>query len=145
MIDDARVPDWKRLAFENWPDLVEPDDVYSDGDSIYVILYELLDRVREAHLKNDTLEIARIYRYVEWAFRHEDKTIWNAAGVGFYEHLVDDPITTAAIPSSLSPDIYSAVRGLFEYRMEPNAFADLDAAFRHAHWRHLPKQSESPG
>jgi hypothetical protein len=106
---------WQQKVVESFPDLRE--DVDEPGVTIYDVFYQLLGRVHEAHVRGDTEELRRIYSYAEWCFHQPEQDIWNAAGVAFYEHLVDEPVTLRGIPEWLCADVFLGVSGLFEARL----------------------------
>ena len=54
---------------------------------------ELLPIVRQAHLDREHDRLAKIYSYAEWCHKQKDEKLWNAVGVSFYEHLVDEEVT----------------------------------------------------
>ncbi len=87
---------WRRKALESFPDLRHE---FAQSDvTIYQVFFELLPRVQAAHARSDTLELQRIYDFARWCFQQKSEDIWNAAGVAFYEHLVDEPTTLSQIP-----------------------------------------------
>src|SRR5438132_11252436 len=78
---------WRRKALQLFPELqVELND--SDY-SIYMLYFELLPKVREAHKQGDEEMLAKIYGYAEWCLHQHSEDLWNAAGVAFYEHLLE--------------------------------------------------------
>ncbi len=122
---------WRQKAIGLCADLREE---FEDPQmTIYQVFSELLPRVREAHSRGDNDELRRIYAYAEWCFDQKAKDLWNAAGVAFYEHLVDDPVTFAAIPHWLSPEVFAGVRTLFEARLEPAEYRQLCDAYFEKH------------
>ena len=122
---------WRQRAIELFPDLRED---FEDSDTtIYDVFCELLPRVREAHARDDNEELRRIYSYAEWCMHQDAHDIWNAAGVAFYEHLVDDPLTFAAIPSWVPPDVFMSVSGLFEARLESDDYRRLCEVYSAKH------------
>lgn len=74
---------WRKKAIELFSDL--RFEFQHTDTTIYRVFFELLPRVREAHLRNDTEELNKIYGYAKWCFRQKVKDLWNAAGVAFYE------------------------------------------------------------
>ena len=96
---------WRRKAIEAFPDLSR--DFEDPETSIYMVFFELLPRVRAAHNRGDTVELERIYDFAHWCSRQKAQDLWNAAGVAFYEHLVDELITREQIPHWLSPDVFN--------------------------------------
>lgn len=114
---------WRRKAVEAFPDLrrafEQPDT------TIYQVFFELLPRVQTAHARTDELELQRIYDFARWCLHQKADDLWNAAGVAFYEHLVDEPFTLNEIPRWLQPDVFETCKNLFEARMEPDQFKEL--------------------
>ena len=100
----SALPEWKRKALDLWPDLYEYVD--EDQQNINFAFFELLPRCQEAHQRADEHELKRIYGFAEWCLDQPHQELWNAAGVAFYEHLVDRPETRAAIPRWLKPHAY---------------------------------------
>jgi len=122
---------WQQKALELFPDL-QPDIEDVDAN-IYTLFFELLPRCLEAHEQGDTDELKKIYGYAEWCSHQKEKDLWNAAGVAFYEHLVDEPQTRDQVARWLSPEIFEQVSSLFEWRMGSEAFALLKAQYREQH------------
>ena len=104
---------WKRRAIELFPDLRSQ----IQEASIYGVFVELLPRVREAHADGDFEELRRIYGFAEWCHRQKARHLWNAAGVSFYEHLVDEEPTRREMLVWIKPDIFEDLDGLFRSRM----------------------------
>lgn len=123
--------DWQQKALELFPDL--RPDIEEEGANIYTLFFELLPRCEAAHIAGDTPELQKIYGYAEWCFHQQEKDLWNAAGVAFYEHLVDEPLMKEQIPLWLSPEIFEQVSGLLEWRMGPAAFALLRSQYMEHH------------
>jgi len=98
---------WQQKALELFPDL-QPD-IEEDDANIYTLFFEILPRCLVAHVNDDTEELRKIYGYADWCFHQEEKDLWNAAGVAFYEHLVDEPLTREQIPLRLTPEIFAGV------------------------------------
>lgn len=56
--------EWRRRAYELFPDIREEIKEDVDPDSTYTLFgFHLLPRVREAHEKNDIEELKKIYGY----------------------------------------------------------------------------------
>ena len=127
----STLPEWRRRAVTLVPDL---HDHLDEDDTIYNVFFELLPRCVAAHRTNDVrFELSRIYEFAAWCLRHEEKDLWNAAGVAFYEHLVDEPETQESIPQWLEPDIFETVSGLFEARMNEADYQSLCERYRVRH------------
>ncbi|WP_205301058.1 DUF7674 family protein, partial [Paenibacillus aceris] len=58
-------------------------------ETIYDVFQTLSDMVKEAHHRGDVEQLKKIYEYAEWCSNQRAEDLWNAAGVFFYEHLVD--------------------------------------------------------
>jgi hypothetical protein len=122
---------WRQKAIEVCPDLRKE---FEDPEmTIYEVFFELLPRVRQAHSRGDNDELRLIYAYAEWCFAQKARDLWNSAGVAFYEHLVDNPVTFAAIPQWLSPGVFADVRTLFEARLSPAEYRRLCDAYCEKH------------
>lgn len=111
---------WRRKALEAFPELRrELNDKHEIG-SIYALWSELRPMVRKAHQEGDEDRLTRIYDFALWCYRQKAKDLWNSAGVGFYEHVLD-------VPGGLLPDVLARLRddviadvwGLWEY-FEPD-------------------------
>ena len=122
---------WQQKALELFPDL--QSDIEEPDANIYTLFFELLPRCEAAHVAGDTSELQKIYGYAEWCSLQQEKDLWNAAGVAFYEHLVDEPLMKGQIPLWLSPEIFEQVSGLLEWRMGPAAFALLKSQYMEHH------------
>ena len=124
---------WRQEAADLFPDLrAELGETDSDTvpiENIYFLFFELLPRCFEATGAGDEETLVKIYAFAEWCSQQEEKDLWNAAGVCFYEHLVDEPQTLVQIPQRLSPAIFAQVSGLLEWRLGKAAFAALQAEF----------------
>ena len=114
---------WRRKAIESFPDLRHE---FEQADTtIYEVFFELLPRVCDAHVRGDLEELRSIYDFAGWCFQQKADDLWNAAGVAFYEHLVDEPTTLSEIPQWLEPDVFEGCKSLFEARLEPEQFREL--------------------
>ena len=81
---------WRRRAIELFPDLRTDLRRSRTGYTIYSLLSDLRYRAEQAHAAGDSLRLQRIYGFVEWCSRQPAEDLWNAAGVCFYEHLLED-------------------------------------------------------
>jgi hypothetical protein len=113
---------WKEKALDLFPDL--KPDLDEEDATTYTLFFELLPRCLDAHKRGDN---------AEWCFSQPEEALWNAAGVAFYGHLVDAPLSREQIPIWLSPEVFSGVHGLFEWRMEPAEFELLKARYSSLH------------
>ncbi|MCA1595908.1 MAG: hypothetical protein LC772_05745 [Chloroflexi bacterium] len=125
------ISDWQQKALDLFPDL--RPDIEEDDASIYTLFFELLPRCEEAHGRGDIEELKKIYSYAAWCSQQEEKELWNAAGVAFYEHLVDHPLMREQIPLWLSVEIFGKVSGLFEWRLGPEEFTLLKTRYMEQH------------
>ena len=114
---------WRRKAVETFPDLRH--EFEKPDTTIYGVFFELLPRVRDAHDRQDTPELERIYGFAEWCFRQKSEDLSNAAAVSFYEHLVDEQLTRRQIPRWIQPNDFEALKPLFEDRLRPEQFKKL--------------------
>ncbi|MGI4789530.1 MAG: DUF7674 family protein [Janthinobacterium lividum] len=118
---------WQQKALALFPDLQL--DIEEDGANIYTLFFELLPRCETAHVEGDIEELKKIYDFAEWCSQQEEKDLWNAAGVAFYEHLVDDPLMLEQLPFWVSDKVFEQVSGLLEWRMGSEAFALLKTRY----------------
>lgn len=115
---------WRRKVLTFFPDLRR--DVQRPDFSIYMVFFDLLPRVREAHQDGDTETLRRIYGFAEWCFEQKAKDIWNAAGVAFYEHLFDSHRSLwPEIVRWLSPRVVEGCMGLWEWRLSEEELAEV--------------------
>jgi len=80
---------WRRKALESFPELAH--ELTSDEvDSTYAAWQEnFLPLAAEAYTRGDDVLLTRIFEYAAWSARRPAKSVWNAVGVSFYEHLFD--------------------------------------------------------
>ena len=136
MAQDSQItiPEWRRRARHLFRQHLHQDlDDYLEPDaSIYELFFELLPLCRKAHKSGDAQALEGIYGYAQWCLQQDEEELWNAAGVAFYEHLVDDPITRDALTGWVKPEVFEQVAGLFECRMETGEFrAMAEHYYRH--------------
>jgi hypothetical protein len=124
---------WRRKAIELFPDLRQEFEQLDT--TIYQVFFELLPRVQDAHARRDMSELQRIYDFAHWCYTQKADDLWNAAGVAFYEHLVDEPTIRSEIPRWLQPEVFEGCKGLFEVRLQPDQFRELCEQYsrRHEH------------
>lgn len=125
---------WRRKAIKSFPDLRHQFE--QSDTTIYEVFFDLLPRVQAAHARGDIPELQRIYDFAQWCFRQKSEDLWNAAGVAFYEHLVDEPTTLSQIPRWLQPDVFEGCTGLFESRLESAQFRELCESYSKRHENH---------
>lgn len=115
---------WRKKAIECAPEL--KDDFQSPDLSPYTVFAELLPILKQAHIDNDKDRLAKIYDYAEWCHRQKEEKLWNAAGVSFYEHLVDDEATFPHFTQWISKNIYADIRELLNQRASEEQMKQLD-------------------
>ena len=116
---------WRRMALELLPEQKFQNS--RDYFSVYMIFFDLLPLVVHAHQLQDEDLLQRIYKYAEWCWTQKDKSsdTYNAVCVAFYEHLVDEEITSEAIPKWIKPEIFEDIRDVFEPRMTSDEYKAL--------------------
>ena len=115
---------WRRKVLALFPDLRV--DVQRPDFSIYMVFFDLLPRVRDAHQDGDTETLRRIYGFAEWCFEQKAKDLWNAAGVAFYEHLFDSHRSLwPEFIRWLSPRVVEGCWGLWEWRLSEEELAEV--------------------
>lgn len=109
---------WREQALEAVPEL--RTELQNDRDvfSPYVLWFELLPRLRQAHRAQDDEVLARIYGLAEWCRIQPEKEIWNSVGVAFYEHLFDESWMRPHVPRWLSDEAIAGAWGLWERRLD---------------------------
>lgn len=113
---------WRRKATELFNIRFGP----TQHETIYDVFRTLLRLVKEAHNRGDEDQLKKIYEYAEWCSNQRADDLWNAAGVSFYEHLVDDEVTHQAIPLWIKPRIFSIIKGLLNWRIkDETAYREL--------------------
>jgi hypothetical protein len=118
------VATWRRKVLALFPELRL--DAQRPDFSIYMVFFDLLPRVREAHQDGDTEAIRRIYGFAEWCFEQKAKDLWNAAGVAFYEHLFDSHRSLwPEFVEWLSPQVVEGCMGLWERRLSEEELAEV--------------------
>jgi len=118
---------WRKKLIESLPDLLRKEEI--ESETIYTIFMELTAKCEKAHDRGDQVVLSKIYDFAAWCARREEKDLWNAAGVGFYEHIVDHPIALREIPRWVPPDVFYEISGLLQWRMGHKAFFELSARY----------------
>jgi hypothetical protein len=135
---------WRKKAIALFPDLRQ--EFEERNATIYSVFFALLERLRKATDKQEIEEIAKIYGFAEWCFRQKATALWNAAGVAFYEHLVDHRLTAKQIPHFIKPDMFRDLEPLFESRLGKELGLRLRKEYYAAHpevrERHSSRQLE---
>lgn len=128
------VPRWRHLA------LILLPQIYGEErpDSLYSLFFKLNIRRRDALKSDDTEELARIHAFAEWCACHEERYIWNAAGVAFYEHLFDRGVAIDRVIPWLSAKVYADVKGLLEWRLGADRAVEIEQAMQRRKTSHGP-------
>jgi len=115
---------WRQKAIaclpESRKELEHPDS------TIYDVFIDLLPAVVYAHKEKNMARLALIYDFAEWCYSQKEKELWNAAGVGFYEHLGDYIETRESMAQWVKYDIYIEIRGLLKLRVTEQILKQLD-------------------
>jgi hypothetical protein len=128
---------WRKRAMDYFPELkreFEQADMTPCG-----LFIEILPLCRKAHLDNHVEQLEKIYAYAEWCFRQNDKSLLNAAGVCFYEHLPDQDMTLQTFMSWIKKDIYFDIRGLLILRLNQEKMDQLDEYYG---WKNQTKKNK---
>jgi len=133
---------WHERALKLFP---EHQWAYDFPDAtVSQVLFVLHDSVAAAHEANDVDQLKKIYGFAEWCHsqKSSDPDTWMAAYMAFYEHLVEDNATYAAIPDWLTPKVFEDVLPQFQDRLEnkekypmerPGTFEQLLRRYDSAH------------
>lgn len=119
---------WRKKAIACLPHFKK--EFEHPATSIYDVFMELLPAVVEAHKNNDADLLKKIYDFAEWSFRQVTKDLWNAAGVGFYEHLGDYKKTRQEMKRWVKFDIYTQIRPLLAHRIEASLLVQIDKSYK---------------
>jgi hypothetical protein len=112
---------WRRRALELFPRFRrELNNAEYTMSSLFGDLKPLL---RDAHRAGDTEVLRRIYAFAEWCSQQTAKSLWNAAGVTFYEHLFDYPEFSERVVSWLSPRVVYTHWQLWEAKLAQDEWA----------------------
>jgi hypothetical protein len=112
---------WRRRALELFPNLRR--DLTAADYSVYSLFFDLKPLLRQAFDREDTNLVRNIFGFAEWCAGQTAPSLWNAAGVAFYEHLFDFPAYSERIVSWLSPSIVFTHWGLWEAMVSPPEWA----------------------
>ncbi|MEP6845642.1 MAG: hypothetical protein ABI861_06550 [Panacibacter sp.] len=115
---------WLQKAIDCLPELRK--EYKLNELTIYTTFSEILHATVEAHKTNDEGRLRKFYDFAAWCFKQKDKSLRNAAGVSFYEHLGDRKETLDAIPKWIEKDIYKDVRALLEISLNETQLKQLD-------------------
>ncbi len=108
---------WCRKALAAFPDLRQ--ELNRRDYSLYDLFGDLRTLLWEAHDTRDIETLRQIYGFAEWCMSQRAKTLWNPAGVSFYEHIFDRRRLWEQVIPWLSPQVLHMVRGLWEVRLRP--------------------------
>jgi len=123
--------DWQAKARELLPEMQEE---LADCDGMLTLfMSDVRAAAHAAHRSRDDSVLKRLHSFASWCMSQPHKELWNAAGVSFYEHLVDEPASRAAIPDWVMPGTFASVHGLMERRMDAKAHRDLLKAYDGKH------------
>ena len=125
---------WRRKAIESFPEL--RDELQDPEFTPMMVMFELLPMVCNAHRDGNDALARKIYQYTEWCARQRPAILWNAAFVGFYEHLVDEAATRDVIWNWVPRDIFEECLSLFAWRMKDEPFADVVSTYNKKNNRH---------
>src|SRR5918994_4421240 len=114
---------WRRKALELFPDL--RNSLKSADTTAMLFLFELGSEADRAHRAEYNARLETIYSFAEWCARQPAKELWNAAGVGFYEHVFDEPGIREKVAPWLPNDIRAVHEGLWQLPLEPDDFATV--------------------
>jgi hypothetical protein len=118
---------WRTKLIESFPALLP--ELEDQEETIYTALSDLNARCQEAHDRGDRATLAAIYGFAAWCSRQEDKDLWNAAGVSFYEHVVDHPAALLELPHWVPPDVFHSISSLLQWRLGDEEFAKLKGRY----------------
>lgn len=118
---------WRRKAIELFPDL--RDEFQAPDATIYTVFFELLPRCVQAHAEGNTEELEKIYGCATWCARQKEEDLWNAAGVAFYEHIIDCREAVQAFHRWVEPDVFRDVSSLLELQMGEERFEKLKSDY----------------
>lgn len=126
---------WRRKALAAFPNLRQ--ELNRRDYSIYNLFGDLLISLWEAHEEEDIETLGQIYGFAEWCLSQRAKTLWNPAGVSFYEDIFNRRRFWEQIIPWLSPQVVYMVRGLWELPLTPAELQEVhkllsaDERFRH--------------
>ena len=118
---------WRAKLIKSFSDL-RPE--FADPETtIYGAFMELNAKCQNAHDRDDDTALAPIYDFATWCSRQKEKDLWNAAGVSFYEHIIDHPKALRDFPRWVPPDVFHQLSTLLEWRMGDDEFSKLKARY----------------
>ncbi len=98
--------------------------------SLYTLFGDLRASLWVGHDTDDDEALRRIYGFAEWCLTQRAKTLWNPAGVSFYEHIFERRHLWEQIIPWLSPQVVYMVRGLWELPLTPAELQEIDVLLR---------------
>lgn len=119
---------WRKKAHECLPEY--KDSLGKQETTIYFVFFEMLPLTIEAHKKRDTKKLKQYYAFAEWCFRQDEKELWNAAGVAFYEHLGNYPETRKGMHRFISRELYKDIRGLIAQNLDKGQLKEFDLYYK---------------
>lgn len=105
-------PYWQVLGKAMLPELV----VEQGEGSALAFFSALLAAAKAAHRANDDAFLLRAYAFAHWGMSQPDRDVWNAAGVGFFQHLFDDMPPDTVAPW-IASEAFSDVVPLLEVQL----------------------------
>lgn len=115
---------WRRKALALFPDLRR--DLQRPDFSVYMLFFDLLPRVRQAHQDDNVDALGRIHGFAAWCIEQNAKDLRNAAGVAFYEHLFDSHRSLwSEFVRWLSPRVLADCWALWEARLSAEDLAEI--------------------
>jgi hypothetical protein len=114
---------WRRRALAAFPDLRR--ELNTRDYSLYTLFGDLRVLLWEAHDTQDIETLRHIYGLAEWCLTQRVKTLWNPAGVSFYEHIFDRRRFWESVIPWLSPEVVYMVQGLWEIQRTPDELQEI--------------------
>jgi hypothetical protein len=100
---------WRRRALELFPEFQgyarRPYPIWD----LFIHLHRI---VETAHLEHDDGQLKKVYGFAEWCLNQRD--LWNAISVGFYEALFEMPVPWRDVVDWLSPFVIKECRPLWQ-------------------------------
>ena len=118
---------WRRKALESFPQFRR--ELNDPGFSIYMLYFELVPLVRQAHKDADERTLHEIYGFANWCFEQHNGELRNATGVAYYEHLFDDWSLRHDVAKWITPEIERSCWCLWELRLESEKLLALRGVF----------------
>ena len=112
---------WKRLAIQLFPEHNVGWDAFRRPHMTIWQVFFQLKKDAEVYIQTDNRNgLERIFRFVNWCFsqRNRSRVLWGAAAAGFLEHLADDDVSAAIIPTWVKPDVFLYMEAEFRRRRE---------------------------